>query len=1309
MSIKRKRVEALFRRKAREELQDEQQQRELRRTESTSSYMQEKRRIYINVNPPSSEYDDNKRKIKQRFVSNRIRTAKYTPLSFVPKNLFEQFRNVANLYFLFLVVLQCIPIFGVTEPAVSALPLIAILIITAIKDAIEDWKRNQSDDNVNNAQTMTLSDWKNVNMPPEYKGPWYFLRVSLGFFCTLAGVENKYSHAFRTSTTKSDNHNDQRSLKEEKLPLTEIPRQAPKPPPARLPESRRKLSALRQRSDTIRSLSNIFRPNAERQKPYRPGSIPHSVLHRTTTGGSRRPSTIHPSSITCADGFPDEPAVCLCKTRWKPTMWQDVHVGDYVKIRNDEDVPADVVILSTSDEDNICYVETQNLDGETNLKVRQGLPGTSEIKDEHDCKRARFHIECEPPHVNLYQYSGVLKWDIDVDSATTRSGVTHQKSDAVGYNNILLRGCVLRNTEWVIGIVVYTGNDTKIMLNSGQTPSKRSKMAKATNPHVIANFAILAVICIVSSIMDSVQFHGSGSSRHFDFGIEGTNASYSGFLTFWVTLILYQNIVPISLYISVEIVKTFAAYFIFADIDMYYEPTDTPCIPKTWNISDDLGQIEYIFSDKTGTLTQNVMEFRKCTINGLSYGLGETEAGRGAQLRDRGMVEDQLDDDAELENSKKSMYHKQAGLFTNTHAGPNPTFVDPAFFEDLGKDDDHAQQMIHFCQSLALCHTAIAERPDEDNPDYIEYKAQSPDEAALVATARDLGFVFLGYETKTRTMTIEVMGEVQRFTLLNVLEFNSTRKRMSVIVKPQNTDKIVLLCKGADSVIYERLCTEFGHQTRLADTQEKLRDVTNDHLENYANEGLRTLCLAYRFISREEYEPWNKQFQEASASLYNRDEKVDEVCEQIERNMLLMGGTAIEDRLQEGVPETIAELATSGIKLWVLTGDKTETAINIGFACNLLTTGMDIMIVRAQNREDTEAQLKSTLEKISDPKATGKHALVIDGTTLKYALSKNYKDMLLQIATQCSSVICCRVSPKQKAQMVTLVKKTLRVMTLAIGDGANDVSMIQEANVGIGISGVEGRQAVMASDYAISQFRFNGTMMFDYALVTLYNLVFTSLPIIFLGIWDQDLSAKISLCYPELYRMGLRNDKFKTWRFWLTIFDSIYQSTVCFFFPYMLLIGGTVDTHGFDANGVYEIGTIVSGISVCVANFFIVFCLYSYTWIQVCVISLSILLYYAFVAVYSQINTFIFAGHVRLFGSGSYWLTLILTVVACFIPRVAAKYYLHQYHPYDNDIIREIELVLQKTDVDGQEGNYRLEERQKVPNNNGDKTSHNTA
>lgn len=506
---------------------------------------------------------------------------------------------------------------------------------------------------------------------------------------------------------------------------------------------------------------------------------------------------------------------------------------------------------------------------------------------------------------------------------------------------------------------------------------------------------------------------------------------------------------------------------------MYYEPTDTPCIPKTWNISDDLGQIEYIFSDKTGTLTQNVMEARKGTVNGVAYGVGKTETSIGAEIRRGSIVSERILEEDNMDNlqeAREAMYQKQDELFKNKYLGDNPTFIDPKFFVDLGEQNAHSTSMIHFFTTLALCHTALAERPDDNNRHKIEYKAQSPDEAALVASARDLGFVFLGREANT--LTAEIMGERKKFELLNVLEFNSTRKRMSVIIKPEDSDRIVLLCKGADSVIYERLCTEYGDQLELEKSQGKLRDITSEHLEEFANEGLRTLCLSYRFISAKEYKTWNRRFQEASAAIHNRDEKIDIICEEIETNMLLMGGTAIEDRLQDGVPETIAKLAQSGIKLWVLTGDKTETAINIGFSCNLITLEMELIIVKADDRDETLTALEDAIKKTTEVEEGKKCALVIDGTTLKYALEPKNKEILLDLGMRCASVICCRVSPKQKAEVVRLVKKGLKVMTLAIGDGANDVSMIQEANVGIGISGVEGRQAVMASDYAIAQFRF---------------------------------------------------------------------------------------------------------------------------------------------------------------------------------------------------------------------------------------------
>lgn len=497
------RIKALFSKKAKAALADEAMEREIHRTESTSSYMQKRRKIYVNMKSHLSDEE-------HHYVHNRVRTAKYTPISFIPKNLFEQFRNVANLYFLFLVILQCIPLFGVVEPAVSAIPLICILIITAIKDGVEDWKRNQSDQRVNCAKTLTLSHWKNVNIPEEKRERFHFIHVAIGFFCSMAGVDNRFSHTYRLSLTKDlPIKRVDINLEDDQSPLNEVeeshsipeetnndllapPSQAPLPPPP----PTKFYDKVRARSDTLRSeISNIF---SNKANFYRPGSIPHSVLHRAPTPDIRRMSSSTPGTLKCSDLPAGSPPTTKCKVGWQQVQWQDLHVGDYVMIRNDEDVPADVVILSTSEKDNLCYVETQNLDGETNLKVRQGLNATSELRSVHDCERAYFYFESEPPHANIYQYNGVMKWEIEQPNEGTT--VSHQKTEAVTYNNLLLRGCILRNTKWVIGIIVYTGDETKIMLNSGRTPSKRSKMTKATNPFVSTTICMQCFFSFTNSV-----------------------------------------------------------------------------------------------------------------------------------------------------------------------------------------------------------------------------------------------------------------------------------------------------------------------------------------------------------------------------------------------------------------------------------------------------------------------------------------------------------------------------------------------------------------------------------------------------------------------------------------------------------------------------------------------------------------------------------------------------------------------------------------------------------------------------------------
>lgn len=512
---------------------------------------------------------------------------------------------------------------------------------------------------------------------------------------------------------------------------------------------------------------------------------------------------------------------------------------------------------------------------------------------------------------------------------------------------------------------------------------------------------------------------------------------------------------------------------------MYYAPIDFPCTPKSWNISDDLGQIEYVFSDKTGTLTQNVMEFKKATINGVPYGEAYTEAQAGMSRRQGKNVEEEIAQARDqIAKDKGRMIEGLRKLNDNGYLiDDDLTFIAPDFVDDLAGESGKEQQIANedFMLALALCHTVITERTPGDPPK-IEFKAQSPDEAALVATAKDCGFTVLGREDDN--IILDVMGEERRYTVLNTLEFNSSRKRMSAIIRKPD-GKIMLYCKGADSIIYSRL---------VAGEQYELRKTTAEHLEMFAREGLRTLCIAQRELNEAEYQEWNQEHDLAAAAVQNREEKLEEVSDIIERELTLLGGTAIEDRLQDGVPDAIALLGRAGIKLWVLTGDKVETAINIGFSCNLLNNDMDLIVFKLDDEDmaNAEKQLNESLQLFGmtgsdaelaaaqtdhEPPAPT-HAIVIDGDSLKLMLDPNLQQRFLLLCKQCKAVLCCRVSPSQKAAVVHMVKTGLDCLTLSIGDGANDVAMIQEAHVGVGIAGVEGRAAVMSSDYAIGQFRF---------------------------------------------------------------------------------------------------------------------------------------------------------------------------------------------------------------------------------------------
>ncbi|KAJ3339680.1 hypothetical protein HDU93_007906 [Gonapodya sp. JEL0774] len=983
---------------------------------------------------------------------------------------------------------------------------------------------------------------------------------------------------------------------------------------------------------------------------------------------------------------------------FEPVKWKDMKVGDILRIENSEFFPADLIILSSSEPDAICYIETSNLDGETNLKVKQGIPQTSEIMTPDQAAGLTGYIRSEPPNNSLYTYSGLLNLagrDYPLDPT-----------------QLLLRGAQLRNTPWIYAIVVNTGHETKLMRNATATPIKRTAVERMTNRQILILFGLLMLMSLVCSVGTLVRTLNAPFEQNIinvnDIGVPVQDVSEAlkrfglNIMTF---VILFNNLIPISLVMTMEVVKYFHAMLIGADLDMYYAEADSPAVARMSSLVEELGQIEYIFSDKTGTLTCNKMEFRMSSIAGKAYADVVPEDKR-VRIDERGV---------------ESGYHTFQRLLESAKGA-----------------DSTGSVIREFLTLLSVCHTVIPEVQDDGS---LVYQASSPDEGALVKGAAELGYRFV--VRRPRSVTVAVNGANLEFEVLSICEFNSTRKRMSAVVRGPD-GKIKLFTKGADTVILERLRQNNPYV-----------EPTLAHLEEYANEGLRTLCLAMREIPEEEYNRWSKIHEKASTLLVNRQEELDKVAEMIEKDLVLLGATAIEDKLQDDVPDTIHTLQQAGIKVWVLTGDRQETAINIGYSCKLLNEEMSLMVCNESNEEKTRSFLEKQLIAIKNRGGGGfgntvnppkppfstrvkdfllnnqnlesnadlePLALIIDGRTLDFALNKECELAFLELACLCKAVICCRVSPLQKALVVKLVKKHKEAILLAIGDGANDVSMIQAAHVGVGISGQEGLQAARAADFSLGQFRylrklllvhgswsytrlsklilysfyknitlymmqfwfaldngFSGQTLFESWILSAYNVIITVFAPIIIGVFDQYLNARMLDKYPQLYLTGQRGQFFNVRIFWGWTFNAIFHSLLLYYGTAAIWGESVISSTG-RVGSIWLFGSGVAYVSeifavnlkaALVTDLWTQFAAMAYFGAMVFWLGAYPL--YVVVVPPTGMSEELLGTAEPLYTSAVFWWTIILLPVVVLLRDFAWKFYKRTWHPESYHIIQEIQ------------------------------------
>lgn len=1102
----------------------------------------------------------------QNFISNRLRSAKYTPLNLLPKALFEQFRRVSNFYFLVIAAISFIPGISPTTSIAQVLPLFVIVGFGLARDIYEDLQRTFEDNRQNSEVQVVMA-----------RSPSNDNTISL-------------------------------NLKPLSTDLT----------------------------DTLRE--HQLDPE-----------LHHAIASR------------------------------------------NIAVGDLVLVRKGQVFPCDIVLLYSSGEGGVAYVSTANLDGESNLKRVVVASPAADVTSPMHLRSLTGRIRAQKPTTALHEF----------EASMTLSAQTAAPLDA---SNLLLRGSILRNTDYIYGVAVYTGFDTKVALNMRHPPSKMGSIERKLNWVVVFLFVVLALLVISVAIASGILQGREGMLQTYmgeNSLTTGMEAGTRGLGTF---LILFSTFIPVSLFVTLEFIRVLQSLFMTADYRM--KTRGQAVIARATNLNEMLGEVEHILSDKTGTLTENIMRYIACSADGKIYNiLQKPNAMHNA-------VTNQVRPVCDLILSMALCHSVVPEPKSETEEQEEPEKKKKKKRKD--RDSNRSNLTVTTNDSVQVLHEGALEPVQSEGhvstPEELpEYQGQSPDEVALVSSAREFGITLL--RRTLDTIVIDHFGTEESYTALAELEFNSDRKRMSMVLRCPD-GKLRMITKGADTIMLTLL--KAGSDL----------DTIQLHIDEFAKEGLRTLVFTMKELEEDYFKEWFERFQEARSSLEGREDKVAAVSAEIETDLDFVATTAVEDKLQDKVPETIKFMREAGVKLWVLTGDKRETAENIGYSANLLNREMEVVHIKGTTSEEIRKQLSDTLDRhiadddedlrvsqslgrtsslinmtrrmsMSRRKVDEKEVgIIIDGGSLHFAI-EDHSQLLMALSDHLKVVICCRVTPLQKALVVRLVREERQSTTLAIGDGGNDVSMIQEAHIGVGIFGKEGTQAARSADYAIGEFkhllrltalhgRFCGVrtagminlsfyknifftltqvffQVFAFAsgqtfnnqwITSAFNVVVTSASPFLYGIFERDIDESTAVRFPSVYASN-RDRKMFSLKSVIeyTLLYGAWHAVVVFFGVYLTFGYLKIDYPDGKDSGLFLVGFANSTIAVLMVLFKILLHSHTLNWI----VLLSMLLSVALYAIVPSAAIYVVSDHAlegqlsMLFTSPTFYLCAFVIMTASFL------------------------------------------------------------